>query len=1385
MNRTRPFRTIAAVTASVAVLVATAFVATAQGAVTPVVIGGRYPTAPAVSGARAVWADQSPAGPGNDIYLYDNTTKVTSVLRGGSQDELDPDISGDIVVWTDYRTSLPRVYAYDIRTGVETAVDAVTSGEQVQPSVSGDWIAYILRTSSDRGGVIAVNCVTGERRQLSTSGDMVKVRGSLVVWQEKVGTQWDVYAHDLAANITKVIANSPADELLPATDGSTVAWVRYGDGYDVWAQNVATGGAFVAGGGPGEQTLPSVGGGGVLFLEYKDGAPARARRYDLGTGQVAPFNTYGTQDVAGLDTADGSAVWLMSRGNAQWRVRAAFGATAPTVRASITAATRALMASVGAIARDTQGPEIVSSSFQANARAISTRNPARIVFSERLRPVTAARNVRLTDEAGRPVPARVRYDDRRRAVTVTPSRPMRPGRYRVVIGRGVSDVSGNRMAQDQFLGFSQVTAAIASPGGVVAHVSKGASVTVEWNLTAGAVGYDIYRSRRPLKAADCTPGALVASVGAVSAVETRAASIEASESFTWYYVVVSRDSGGVTSTPSGNACPNPHGSFRTGQNMATGCTRCHAPHGGIALTGKLGALSASACYKCHGSAQGATYGTMTVTNVQGEFDDYPTPSSTGTGTSGFHQHRNAEMVAKERECVSCHAMLSPHKSPYYINPSYTYDPTLSFKHLLEVQISTTPANASVASTDSAPLREGLCFECHGASGATPMAIVAGATSFSNARGDHNEANWGAAATAHGTQTVYPNEYGLSGRGALPGIQCLACHDNHASSSIGMVSYRKTETTTLDAYSQAKLCYACHSASSVETRSAGAKPFSWNGRDVQKEFTRGSAHAVLTTTTAGKSSLTCYSCHNTHYVTKGASTTAAWQVGRVTDPDGAWGSTPASMTAFCMSVGCHGTAAPAITAPYPVAFESTGSWPLFPGWQKPLWANAGHNTTSAAQGQALCESCHDPHGSDFSRLVAWSSSNSTSWAGTTAVAATRAGNTTATMSNVDSGTANSFGRQVSREEALCLQCHGSGATLTIGGVSVPTRKAPGASNVATAIMATYGHPTTSVVGAHSDQETSAGLGVANRHAECVDCHDPHGASHGATSAIHASDVSTAGPALYGAIGIAVNYSITATNWSTPTVSWYSAQVLDGGATDFEAHLCFKCHSSYVSLPTTKSAPSRMTTPTNLAQEFNPYNFSVHNVVGQSNPGGSTKTTFTVKPTNGNTTTVTWALPTQANWLRGGLSPSSKLTCTGCHSNTLANAKGPHGATTTFAIDPAYPFPYRNATMNRSFAFAQTNVICAKCHVLNTNTNAAHSGNSSHATRCIACHSPTPHGWKRPRLITFKSDPVPYRSLGLDGLQVSSHSGSWSASDCQAAGGSGISCSSHSSITSPWP
>ncbi|MDD5309622.1 MAG: hypothetical protein PHU25_20075 [Deltaproteobacteria bacterium] len=114
---------------------------------------------PRMDGTRVVWSDlrngPNPSTDGSlahqDIYMHDFATGETTGITNANWIHYGPDISGDRIIWTDYRAcSNPNnkydfsgtdIWMYDLKTKSEHQITSYPGGES-EPQIDGDRVYY-------------------------------------------------------------------------------------------------------------------------------------------------------------------------------------------------------------------------------------------------------------------------------------------------------------------------------------------------------------------------------------------------------------------------------------------------------------------------------------------------------------------------------------------------------------------------------------------------------------------------------------------------------------------------------------------------------------------------------------------------------------------------------------------------------------------------------------------------------------------------------------------------------------------------------------------------------------------------------------------------------------------------------------------------------------------------------------------------------------------------------------------------------------------------------------------------------------------------------------------------------------------------------------------
>lgn len=321
----------------------------------------------------------------------------------------------------------------------------------------------------------------------------------------------------------------------------------------------------------------------------------------------------------------------------------------------------------------------------------------------------------------------------------------------------------------------------------------------------------------------------------------------------------------------------------------------------------------------------------------------------------------------------------------------------------------------------------------------------------------------------------------------------------------------------------------------------------------------------------------------------------------------------------------------------------------------------------------------------------------------------------------------------REENVCWACHTGSVTYAADARS-PFSTSP--LNTATDF---YQHPVSSLYSGYTPSSHRAGESLpsafaagANRHSECTDCHDAHAATNTGSpgNSTHIEGGSTSNrlsPALMGTTGLVVNaWQAAGAPFSNAS---YTLQRLTSLTTNYGWQICFKCHSTYTTLPTyvvgsgaylagkiTSITAGQVQEYRDKGQAFNPSNLSFHPVTAAGQnlniPAGSF-----VSPWNVN----------------------SKMYCSDCHNKSGTGAAGPHGSTFMHLLEQQQTLQVIQGTFTRN--------LCLKCHRSQTyvtgadpttytnfrdGTNNLHNQHENNAP-CYTCHDS--HGANNPHLLNF--------------------------------------------------
>ena len=197
--------------------------------------GVRDPSAPAdTSGWSTTTPDfvESPAGLGPEFPVCTET-----------HDQFGPAISGNYVVWNDYRNVNNDSYMKDLTTGVESSVCTETHS-QFGPAISGNYVVW-MDDRNWNSDIYMKNLSTGVESSVCTEThgqSAPAISGNYVVWMDDRNGNYDIYLKDLSTGFEYSVCTEPHNQCDPAISGNYVVWVDDRNGNsDIYMKDLSTG----------------------------------------------------------------------------------------------------------------------------------------------------------------------------------------------------------------------------------------------------------------------------------------------------------------------------------------------------------------------------------------------------------------------------------------------------------------------------------------------------------------------------------------------------------------------------------------------------------------------------------------------------------------------------------------------------------------------------------------------------------------------------------------------------------------------------------------------------------------------------------------------------------------------------------------------------------------------------------------------------------------------------------------------------------------------------------------------------------------------------------------------------------------------------------------
>ncbi|MFH0815269.1 MAG: PKD domain-containing protein [Methanobacteriota archaeon] len=289
-----------------------------------------------------VWADKVD---GNyDIKSYNFINDVSNQIPTLSGDQVEPAMYNNIVVWTDYRNDADGkytgtgdngdIYLYNIATGVGKYISSSTQND-FDPAIYGNYVVWV-RENNNQHDIILYdiekgyeNSATGE---IATLGGMPynqfepSIWGQRIVWTDSRDGNLNIYMHDISTGITIPVTNNQAIQDSPCIYEDVIVWRdNRNSNWDIYSCTVGTSGENKLSKMSSNEFSPMVWQAGVVWTKanddhfdaqwYSDGVTLTTFPHSTLTDQL--LCTAWGQNIAWIDSSgSGSKITIYSVGDA-------------------------------------------------------------------------------------------------------------------------------------------------------------------------------------------------------------------------------------------------------------------------------------------------------------------------------------------------------------------------------------------------------------------------------------------------------------------------------------------------------------------------------------------------------------------------------------------------------------------------------------------------------------------------------------------------------------------------------------------------------------------------------------------------------------------------------------------------------------------------------------------------------------------------------------------------------------------------------------------------------------------------------------------------------------------------------------------------------------
>ncbi|MHB8858989.1 MAG: hypothetical protein ACYC6Z_05845 [Thermoleophilia bacterium] len=318
---------------------------------------------PSISGGIVVWQDYRnkqivPPNSGTGCPTAQNCTAADIYMRdlaGGPEQRLtatynalDPDISGSNAVWRNWDTG--KIVVHNLTTGGEQDT-SVAAAQMVTPSISGNIVVWgDYRNSTDYGDIYMRDLSQPADAPVSLADPSPAIPyptkdkrnpdidGNIVAWEDmrnatQDGSGWwhnpDIYMKDLSTGVEQAVCTNTSDQYNPVVAGHRIYWQDFRNGnWDVYMKDIDTGVETRVTNNAAYQSWPGASGDFAVWKDARDGGEATYFR-NMVAGIEERISAPGSSSAQKTPVISGARIAWMDKRAGNWDIYAAQDTVAP------------------------------------------------------------------------------------------------------------------------------------------------------------------------------------------------------------------------------------------------------------------------------------------------------------------------------------------------------------------------------------------------------------------------------------------------------------------------------------------------------------------------------------------------------------------------------------------------------------------------------------------------------------------------------------------------------------------------------------------------------------------------------------------------------------------------------------------------------------------------------------------------------------------------------------------------------------------------------------------------------------------------------------------------------------------------------------------------